>query len=614
MKRDPGNSLKRARRFRLGDRPFKIRNQITDADSDDLFRFKIRSSHQLDIKLSKLRGNLNLELYTPRRKPRKTLANIGNVLFSELTRRQIRRNLTRVSQSKKRGNKKERIDTLLEPGTYYLRVFQRKVGEETAYRLKVKSNAVPTSAVNPSASLSGQKSVLVTQDLLQFTDKEDNDASLLYTLTNLPENGRLELNGRSLSIGDQFTQGDINQGRLNYISIGIIEQITNNSVNDIASGISGSNVVFNRVNQAGDVQENDDLNDTSREVFLYDVAQGKLKQITNNNAPDFPTGISGNNVVGNTVETFFGQPSPEPFFYDGTQDQLIPLSTNSLLSQLGVNTGFPPVIQGDTVAWSAFADFDIDLEIFTYDIQTQTTTQITSDTVNQVPIGVSDTYILWNEINLEGQSEEVFLYDRNTGQLRQLSSGSGLNAAIGLSDEIAAWTGFDGNDLEIFFYDLQTGITTQVTNNSVDDVGVEISGLSGRNLVWNGLDGDDFDVFFYDGLSGTTRQLTNNETGDVAIGISGSNVIWSSFDQNGKADEVFFYNGSENATTQVTNSDTSNFAVGISGTNIVWNAFDGNDTEVFFADVGNPPSSDRFSFTVSDSTGTTTTGTFTITT
>ncbi|MEB3359426.1 MAG: cadherin-like domain-containing protein [Synechococcales bacterium] len=508
---------------------------------------------------------------------------------------------------------------------YYLRVFQKKGGRPTAYRLQLDSRPVAISpgSANTSPAITSQTgnvnagdTLSLNNSLLQATDAEDNDQSLVYTLTALPQQGRLELNGVELAAGSQFTQTDIDAGRLQYFSRdrGQIVQVTNNDVNDVASGISGVHIVLNRVNAAGNVTESDNLNDLSREVYLYDVSQGNLVQITNNNLPDFPTGISGSNVVGNTVGTFFGQPAPSPFFYNGSTGQLIPLETGSPIGNLINNLGFPPVIKGSSIVWSAVADINVDFEVFFYDIASGETTQITNDGVNQIAVDVAGNNILWNTISLQGESDQVFWYNGATQTVTQLSAGNGPNAAIGISESKIAWTGSDGNDLEIFLYDIATGVTTQITDNDVDDVGVQVSGLSGANLVWNqvGENGDDTEVFFYDGASGVTRQLTNNDVGDVALGISGANIIWSSFDENNRVDEVFFYNGTTGITTQVTNSENSSFAVGVSGDRLVWNSFDGNDMEVFYADFGSSTGSDRFEFTVTDSGGASTNGTFTI--
>ena len=619
MKKQPGASLKRA--FNIKSRQvsdFKKRNRIGGDNLDDLYRFKLRSpsnkDSRIDITLSKLKRNADLTLYSLKRKPRQVNKAIGKFEFSGIKKKDIRKNLKIVGRSKRKGNQEESISATLKKGTYYIRI-SSKSPKKTRYTLKLEgnSNTPPILSTNLTGSSRGGDTLTIIDDLLNATDREDDNQSLVYTLTKIPQVGRLELGGNRLRNGDQFTQQDISNGYLRYISLGSITQVTNNQVNDIASGISGSEIVFNRVNAASDAQVSDNLNDQSREVYLYNVGQRRLIQVTNNNIPDFPTGISGTNTVGNSVDTFLGQPAPSPFFYNGNTRELITLKTGSSVGDLIGDVGFPPVIKGDSVVWSAFADLDIDFEVFFYDVAAGSTTQLTRDAVNQIAVDVAGNNVLWNTTTgLQGQPDQVFWYNGSTQETKQVSQGTETNSGIGISDSTIAWTGSDGNDLEIFSYDIATGVTTQITNNDVDDVGVQGSGLSGKNIVWSRIEGDDADVFFYNGSSGETRQLTDTDTGEAVMGISGSNVIWSNFTPDDKVDEVFFYNGTRGITTQVTDSDNSNFAVAVSETKLVWNSFDGNDMEVFFADLGSFPASDRFGFTVKDSQGANTNGTFTI--
>ena len=66
--------------------------------------------------------------------------------------------------------------------------------------------------------------------------------------------------------------------------------------------------------------------------------------------------------------------------------------------------------------------------------------------------------------------------------------------------------------------------------------------LTVRQVVWQGCDGtncddggNDFEIFLYDGE--TTTQLTDNSYDDVAPQISGSNVVWRG------AGDIFVYDG-----------------------------------------------------------------------
>jgi len=55
-----------------------------------------------------------------------------------------------------------------------------------------------------------------------------------------------------------------------------------------------------------------------------------------------------------------------------------------------------------------------------------------------------------------------------------------------------AWTGWDGSDYEIFFFDFATGTTTQLTTNAGHDF---VGGASGSRVVWQGYDGNDWEIY-----------------------------------------------------------------------------------------------------------------------
>lgn len=154
-----------------------------------------------------------------------------------------------------------------------------------------------------------------------------------------------------------------------------------------------------------------------------------------------------------------------------------------------------------------------------------------------------------------------------------------------VSGNFVAWSGFDGNDYEVFLYD---GITTrQLTNNAQEDL---VFGLDGTKVVWQGKGGSDggsdYEIFFYNGTA--TQQLTANTTEDSIPQISGSNVVWfgTGGSDRGLDNEIFFFNGT--STRQLTTNFNNEFLPRISGSNVVWDGFGGSDggsdEEIFFFD------------------------------
>ncbi|MGI0482621.1 hypothetical protein ACN4EE_17780 [Geminocystis sp. CENA526] len=213
----------------------------------------------------------------------------------------------------------------------------------------------------------------------------------------------------------------------------------------------------------------------------------------------------------------------------------------------------------------------------------------------------------WNTITVNGQIFNV----ENSGIIK-ITNNSTEDFNPQISGNNVVWSGWDGNDYEIYFYNGTS--TIQLTNNNTNDDNPQISGnnvvwigssdnfdppeiyfyngnttqlssntfnvqspqISGSNVVWYGFDGNDNEIYLYNG--NTTTQLTNNDTQDSDPQISGNNIVWRSFD--GNDSEIYFYNG--NTITQLTNNTTEDFAPQISGNNVVWRGFDGNDSEIYF--------------------------------
>lgn len=94
--------------------------------------------------------------------------------------------------------------------------------------------------------------------------------------------------------------------------------------------------------------------------------------------------------------------------------------------------------------------------------------------------------------------------------------------------------------------------------------------ISGDKVVWSASDGNDSEIFLYS--NGVTTQLTNNLVDDLSPAISGNNIAWARFDYSGSYPdtEIYFYDGSR--TIQLTNNTVQDGTPVISGTNIAWNS------------------------------------------
>lgn len=157
---DRDNYLAGANRLKFKNGIARLRGAMTEDDFSDLMRFKVSSSSNVQVDLSKIaRGaNVDLQLFNFKNSRRQVLQDIGRSPISELSKRDLGRNLSLIAKSTNRGNSDESISTLLEPGDYYLRIFWRE--GRTRYQLDLSASPLLTNnpgslppASNPGSDL-----------------------------------------------------------------------------------------------------------------------------------------------------------------------------------------------------------------------------------------------------------------------------------------------------------------------------------------------------------------------------------------------------------------------------------------------------------------------------
>lgn len=114
-------------------------------------------------------------------------------------------------------------------------------------------NDPPNLTTNNPLNVNEGGSGTITSARLQSTDPDNTAAEIIYELTAAPTHGTLRRNGTALSVGDTFTQDDINNNRITYQHDG--SETTSDSfvfnLRDVNGGSAGSfvfNITVNSVN------------------------------------------------------------------------------------------------------------------------------------------------------------------------------------------------------------------------------------------------------------------------------------------------------------------------------------------------------------------------------
>jgi len=312
------------------------------------------------------------------------------------------------------------------------------------------------------------------------------------------------------------------------------------------------------------------------EIFLYDLSTGQGRQLTENDGDDLTPAVAGSKIVwagddGNDLEIFL---------YDLTTDTLAQLTDNDYPD---VN----PRVSASHVAWLGMP-IGSDSEVFLYDIAAGGPAVNISDNTfadrapeldggNVVWAGGDDVNFLEIYLHRAGIGTERLTFDAQPDERPQIS---GNNVVWQHRDGAA-----DGADHEIYLYQIDTGLITAVTENTVEDRDPQVSG---DNVVWTGFDGTDNEIFYYNVAFGGAPNpavflnLSNNAVLDEHPRVSGDRVVWSSLV--GSNWEVFFYDLSTRAIPQnMSESPGRDWKPQVSSELVVWRGFDGNDYEILVA-------------------------------
>ena len=284
--------------------------------------------------------------------------------------------------------------------------------------------------------------------------------------------------------------------------------------------------------------------DGSYELFLYDLANGTITQLTNTtgklNAISFISGDGKKIVFGSNADYTGGNPDggPEAFLLDSQT-----LAITQLTNSTAVQQTYPDSINSDgsRITFESQSDpvgqnADGGLELFVYDVAASKVLQVTNT--------ASGDFDGYSTISGNGQrvwigarsdltggnpdgSMESFLYDIPTLTMVQVTNGNDPNKNNGASainfdgtkmtlySEVFTAGNADGNR-EIYLYDSVSGGISQITNTiggdnespGISADGKRISFDSDRDLVGTNADGST-EVFLYDIPTNEFTQVTN---------------------------------------------------------------------------------------------------------
>ncbi|MBU0506852.1 hypothetical protein KJ708_12755, partial [bacterium] len=236
--------------------------------------------------------------------------------------------------------------------------------------------------------------------------------------------------------------------------------------------------------------------------------------------------------------------------------------------------------------------------IDSYNINSQTTNQITFDETEKRTIRIENNYISWiSRSEITGESD-IYYFNINTNLTTKLASfvseydidGERIVFTNGSWNEPRKLYLYDissetftyieasnpyGMDLdrgyiawkqnnEIFLYSIPEGTTSQVTNDNEYKQNII---LSGEHITWKNH--PQSNIYLYDINTQTTTQLTNEDIQWRDVVLESNYLAWveSIKDSN---DKVFLYNIEQNETTQIASEEGYLENPDISGEYLAW--------------------------------------------
>ena len=176
-------------------------------------------------------------------------------------------------------------------------------------------------------------------------------------------------------------------------------------------------------------------------------------------------------------------------------------------------------------------------------------------------------------------SSEIFNYNLDSGVTTQLTNNSSNDTNPNISGNRAVWLGNNG---QILATDLSSDATTEIATNAVEEQSL---GLDGDRLVWLGTDGNgDREIFLYDFALEATTQITDNRVNESNLQIAGNYLVWDAVggEDGGSDREIFAYDLETNNTLQITTNSVEDDTPQVSTNQIVWSGVDENgDREIW---------------------------------
>jgi beta propeller repeat protein len=272
------------------------------------------------------------------------------------------------------------------------------------------------------------------------------------------------------------------------------------------------------------------------DVYLYNLETGAEMPIASSEEDEFLNAISGN-IVAYTLSRF---DDDDILVYDistGLTKQI----TDPENRQFALRRD--PAVCGKYVVWQDNSSGSYD--IYCYDLETGTLYLISHDgsypaAGDQIHPAVHGNLIVWEDYRIPSDPE-IYLYDLSWLGTNADGVEIPLDDRLDLQADVEAWQAFpevygkyvvcdealstDPNDRNIVVWDLDLGEAVWQTTNTARQ---ERARIDGTRVIWeDSRSGSNIDIYTYDLTTGIEEAVTDIPAMQFLCDISGNRIVWT---------------------------------------------------------------------------------------
>lgn len=280
----------------------------------------------------------------------------------------------------------------------------------------------------------------------------------------------------------------------------------------------------------------------NEDVYLRQISTGDTTNVSHNRAIGYILDVSGDYVLWQNYKY-------KAFLYQiSTGDTKVVAKYSSY-----------PKIDGDYVVWCNTEEHFS--EVHLYQISTGITSQIAEVSNGMRRPEISGDYVVW--ATSSGGGMEVFLHQISENETTRIwhQEASIPHLKI-VGDHVWWWSYEEGKS---YLYKISTNDFVEIPGGSKD------MQVHADHLAWSEeIDGDK-EVFLHQISTGTTTQITDNTTDDLVYQVNDDYVLWVQSSE--PADEIYLYQIETGKTIQVSNMASNAYEVKIDGDYVVWHDY-----------------------------------------